>query len=298
MTTVLQLVQAAMGEMGLTSPQYLAGSTTTDAIQLLALANAVGGELQRKFIWEALSTEYRFNTQYVATTGTTTAGSAVVTDVGNTTGLDSMYTVLGTGIAQDTYVLSRDSSQQVTLNQPATTSGVVGLTFCKTKYAMPSDYDRPTDNTQWDKTMHWQMIGPCTAQQWQWLKSGYIATGPRIRWRLLGGLFQIWPALSATEHLGFEYISKNWVTTAGGVSASSFTTDTDTCIFPDRLMIDGLKVFYQRAKGLGAEYVDDYAEQLSIAQGSDQGSTVLSLCPQRVSTLIGWENIPDSGFGQ
>lgn len=298
MTTVLQLVRSAMAEMGLTLPTSLAGSNNTDAIQLLALANKVGGELQRKYTWQALSIEYRFTTEYESLTGTLTSGSAVVTGISDTTGLDATYMVIGTGLNTDTYVQTVDSGTQVTLNQAATASGTVTLAFCKTKYTMPSDYDRSTDQTQWDKTHHWQILGPCTAQQWQWFKSGYIATGPRIHWRRLGDYFQIWPALSAAEYLGMEYTSKNWAMSAAGVGKSSFTVDTDTCIYPDRLMIDGIKVSYQKAKGLGDEYVADYAEQLAIAQGADLGAETLSLSPTLDSTLIGWQNIPDSGYGR
>lgn len=298
MTTLLQIIQAATGELGLAQPTLVVGSTTTDVIQLLSLANAVGGDLQRKYIWQALSTEYRFTTQYLQTTGTTTSGSAVLTGLGSTTNLDSTYSIVGTGINQDTYVSTVDSGTQVTMNQAASASGTVTINFAKTKYSFPSDYDRPIDKTQWDKSKHWMMLGPETPQQWQWLKSGYIATGPRIRYRQLGGYFQIWPAVTVNEYLGFEYISKNWVTSSAGTGKSSFTADDDTCIFPDRLMITALKMYYQRAKGLGTEYVDDYAEQFSIAQGNDSGSATLSMAPRLSSILINWDNIPDSGFGQ
>lgn len=298
MTTLLQLIQDARGELGLSQPLLVVGSSDLDITQWLALANAVGGELQRKFQWQNLFVEYRFTTQFLETTGTTTSGSTVVTGLGDTTGLDSTYMVVGTGVNQDTYVSSVDSATQVTMSQAATASGTVDLVFCKTKYAFPADYDRPVDRTQWDKSKHWEMLGPETPQQWQWLKSGYIATGPRIRFRPMSGYFQIWPAVSTAEYLGMEYVSKYWVRDSGGTAKGRFTADTDTCIFPDRLMIDGLKVMYQRAKGLGTEYVDDYNEQLSIAQGNDAGSPTLSMSPRLSSVLINWENIPDSGYGQ
>jgi hypothetical protein len=75
---------------------------------------------------------------------------------------------------------------------------------------MPSDYDRKIDRTDWDKTKHWEMLGPETAQQWEWLLSGYISTGPRIRYRIFGGYFQIWPMVTTADTLGFEYVSNAW----------------------------------------------------------------------------------------
>lgn len=298
MKTMLQIIQAAAGELGIPRPTLVAGSQSLDTIQLLALLNGLGGDLQRDHIWQALCTEYRFTTQFLAATGTTTANSAVVTGLSATTGLDNTYQVVGTGINTDTYVDTLDSATQVTMNQVASASGTVDLTFCKTKYTFPSDFDRPQDNTQWDKTQHWQLLGPQTAQQWAWLKSGYIATGPRLRFRPMGGMFQIWPPITTAEYLGFEYISNAWVRTAAGAPASSFVNDTDTCIFDDRLMITGLKMMYQQAKGLGSDFVAQYDIHLSISKGNDVGGDTLQMGHKNdVSTLIGWENIPDSGFG-
>ena len=298
MATMLQLVQQATGEMGLAVPTYVAGNTAQDTIQQLALLNAVGYEVQRQWDWQALTTEYRFNTSFTATTGTTATGSAVVTGIPSTAGLDATYMVLGTGINTDVYVQSVDSPTQVTLSQVATATGTVTLNFCKTKYANPSDFDRQIDRTQWDKTRHWEMLGPETAQQWQWLKSGYISTGPRMRFRRLGGTFQIWPPIAANEYLGMEYVSSNWARDNAGTPKGSFTVDTDTCIFPDRLMVLGLKQKYFEVKGFDTTALTrDYADELSISKANDMGAATLSFAPQVSQVLIGVANIPDSGYG-
>jgi hypothetical protein len=294
---MLQIVQAAAGELGIPQPSLVVGIKNTDTIQLLALLNGLGGDLQREYIWQALNKEYRFATQFLAATGVITAGSAVVTGLSSTSGLDATYQVLGTGVDNDVYVLSVDSASQVTLDTPASANGTVNLNFCKTKYPFPVDFDRLQDRTQWDKTQHWEMLGPETAQQWQWLKSGWISTGPRLRWRVLGSYFQTWPPIAKAERLGFEYVSNGWALGAGGVPQTSFLKDSDTCVFPDRLMVTGLKMRYQQAKGLGSDFVDQFDRLLSIAQGNDGGAATLSMAPGRLNTLIGWENIPDSGFG-
>jgi hypothetical protein len=300
MTTMLQLMQQATAEMGLAVPTAVASSAATDTIQQLALLNAVGNELARQYVWQALDKEYRFTTQYLATTGTWTTSAATVTGIPTTAALAAgTWMVLGNGIPQDTYILSVDSATQVTLTNTPTAAATAGtITFCKTKYAFPSDYDRPVDRTQWDKSKHWEMIGPETSQQWQWLKSGFIATGPRLRFRPLGGTFQIWPPIASNDLLGFEYISNGWVTTAAGVSQSSFTADNDTCIFPDRLMVQGLKLKYFEIKGFDTTALyRDYNMQLDIAKANDSGSQTLSLAPRLSTVLIDWYNIPDSGYG-
>lgn len=298
MKTMLQLIQAATGELGLPVPTSVASSRNQDTIQLLALLNGLGDELQREHTWQALSREHRFTTQFLTVTGTTAANSAVVTGLSDTTGLDSTYMAVGTGINPDSYVSSVDSATQVTLSQVASTSGTVTINFCKTKYSFPSDYDRPVDKTQWDKSRRWEMKGPDSAQQWQWLKSGYISTGPRIRFRPMGGQFQIWPAVATAEYLGYEYISNAWVTDASNTAKTAFTVDTDTCIFPDRLMIVGLQLKYFEKKGFDTTALyRDFTKQLDIAKANDAGSETLSMAPKASSVLITMDNVPDSGYG-
>jgi hypothetical protein len=299
MATMVQLIQQATGEMGLQVPTYVAGNTAQDTIQQLALLNAVGYELQRQWDWNALCTEYRFTTSYTQTTGNLTSGLAVVTGIPSTTGFDTTYMVTGTGVATDVYVQSVDSPTQVTLSVPAQITGTgVTLNFCKTKYSNPSDFDRQIDTTQWDKTKHWQMLGPETAQQWQWLKSGYISTGPRLRFRRLGGTFQIWPPITANELLGMEYVSNKWAVDANGNGKGSFTVDTDSCIYPDRLMVLGLKLKYFSVKGFNAdEFRMQYQAELNIAKANDKGAPVLSFAPEISQVLIGIANVPDTGYG-
>ena len=300
MTTMLQLIQSAAGEMGLAAPTIVVGSADTLTQQYLALLNGLGNELQRGYDWQHSTKAYRFTTQYLTTTGTTTVGSPVITGIPTTVGLDTTYICIGTGVNQDCNILTVDTLTQVTLNQASTASGTVTLNFCKAAYDMPSDYDRPIDRTHWDKSKHWEMLGPETAQQWEWLKSGFIATGPRIRFRILGGQFNIWPPVSTAEYLGFEYVSNAWIYAAGSTTAtkSYFTVDTDTCSFPDRLLISGLKMKFAEAKGFdAAPHGRDYLSALSIAKANDGGSQTLSFAPRPSQLLIGWGQIPDTGYG-
>jgi len=302
-STMLQLVRQATTEMGLTVPSIVAASTSQDTIQQLGLLNAVGYQLQREYEWQQITKEYRFTTAFYTYSGTIANGSVSVTAMSSTTGLTTTptyFSVTGSGIQQDTY-LTAASGTTATLSLPATASGSgVSLTFSQTMYANPSDFDRLKDKTDWDKTKHWEMLGPETGQQWQWLKSGFISTGPRIRFRMLGGLFQIWPPSGITDVLGLEYISKNWVLATADVitpSKAAFTIDSDTCIFPDRLMVVGLKHLYFQVKGFGDVYEKEWTRQLDIAKANDGGSPTLSMAPRLSEVLITQQNVPDSGYG-
>ena len=297
-STVLALVNQAQAEMGLAVSSTVVGNTNLDVVQQLALINGVGFELIRRNQWQATSALNLFQTNYLTTTGTVTNGSAIITGIPDTSTLSARYQVTGSGILTNSQVYSVDSATQVTMTQQATSSATgTSLTFSQTQYSMPSDFDRQIDRTHWDKTQHWQMIGPETAQQWEWLTSGYISTGPIVRYRIFGSYFQIWPPQGTQHYLGFEYISKAWARSTLDVVKNSFSVDTDTCIFPDRLMVLGLKHKYYQAKGLGDVFKADYEDQYSIAVANDSGSQTLSMNPRVPEVLLGWNNIPSSGFG-
>jgi hypothetical protein len=206
--------------------------------------------------------------------------------------------VTGTGIPQDCYVVAVSGST-VTLNQPAEQTEVgATLTFGQTQYDLPPDYESITNRTQWDKTKHWEMLGPEDAQQWQWLKSGYISTGPRVRWRILGQYFNIWPMMNTQEYLGYEYRSKGWAESSTGQVKNSFTADTDTTLFDDQIMILGTKLRYWQIKGFDTTALQqEYDRYLSIAKANDKGAPNLSFAPYPSKVLIGYANIPDTGYG-
>lgn len=302
-STLLQLVQQASAEMGLAIPNTVVGNVATDVQQMYYLINAAGNELAREYPWEALNIEYDWYSQYTQSNGVIIEGTSVITGVSpatvaflNANGATN-FQVQGLGVIQSTQVVSALGTT-VTINSAATGDGDGEYTFGQVMYTLPNGFDRITDRTQYDKSKRWEMLGPETPQQWQWLKSSYISTGPRIRWRIMGQKFQIWPLTSTNEYLSFEYISSNWAQTSAGVGENQFMSDSDTCIFPDRLVVLALKKKYFEVKGFDtSSYQRDYDMQLNIAKANDAGSATLSLAPRVANVLIGWENIPDANYG-
>jgi hypothetical protein len=297
-SNLLQLVQQVTSELNLAVPTYVVGNTSQDVQQILALMNRAGYDLIKEHDWQALELEYRFYTTAITTTGDTINNTYDLLNVANTTGLDNTYSIVGTAIPQDTYVESVTGST-VTASSLATGTSIGGtVTFSKTKYPLPPDYETITDNTHWDRTKRWQMLGPVDAQQWQWLKSGYISTGPRVRWRILGDEFQIWPPYNTQEYLGFEYRSKGFVRSATGDVKNSFTADTDTTVLDDSIVAILTKLKYFQIKSFDTTSLQqDYQRYLSIAKANDKGSATLSFAPMPSAVLIGWANIPDTGYG-
>lgn len=297
-STMLQLVQQVTNELGIATPVYVAGNTNQDTVQILALMNATGYELLRRADWQALTKTNLFTTQFIATTGTWTTSARTITGIPSTAGLDTTYQVQGTGIGNATYIVSVDSINQVTVNQDFTIAGTgAAVNFQKVKYSLPSDYDAIVPRSMWDKSKRWELLGPEDAQQWEWLLSGYISTGPRIRWRIFGGMFNIWPGMSTAELLSYEYRSKGWAMDAGGTVKNSFTADTDTCIYPDRLMVLSTKLKYFEAKGFDTTAMyRNYIEELQTSIAQDTSAANLSFAPRPGTVLIGYDNIPDSGY--
>jgi hypothetical protein len=297
-STMLQLIQECTQELGIPTPATVAGNTSQDVVQLLALMNANGYELLRRADWRELTKQHTFYTEASTSTGTWTTAAYTIT-VPDTTGLSTAYQVQGVGIPNATYITSVDNATTVTINYKPTENVVAGqVIFQKVKYDLPSDYVSSVNRTHWDKSKRWEMLGPESPQQWEWLLSGYISTGPRIRWRLLGQYFQIWPGMNADELLGFEYRSKSWAYSAAGVAKNSFTADDDTCIYPDRLMVLGTKLKYFEGKGFDTTALyRDYLMEFETAVAQDTGAANLSFAPRPGTVLIGYDNIPDSGYG-
>lgn len=300
MSTMLQLVTQVTSELGVSTPASVAGNTNQDVIQILALMNASGYELLKKSDWRRITKQHLFTTSFTNTTGDVGLDTYTITNIPSTAGFDTTYQVTGNGLGNATYIVSVDSPTQVTVNQPSTGTYVgADLCFMKVKYPLPADYDSTVPRTHWDKSKHWEMLGPTDAQQWEWLLSGYISTGPRIRWRLLGNTFQIWPGVSTNELLGYEYRSQAWAEGADGTPKNSFTNDTDTCIYPDRLMVLMTKLKYFEAKGFDTTAMyRNYLTELETVMAQDMSAANLSFAPRPGTVLIGYDNIPDSGYGQ
>ena len=298
-STMLELVQQVTAELNLAVPTYVQGNTNQDVQQILALMNRAGYDLIKEHNWQALELEYRFYTNAITTTCDTLANSYLLANIPSTAGLDKNYSIVGTAIPQDTYVEEVTGLNTLTTSQLASATSIgQTVTFSQTIYPLPPDYETITDNTHWDKTKHWQMLGPVDAQQWQWLKSGYISTGPRVRWRILGNQFEIWPPYNTLEYLGFEYRSKGWARSATNQVKNSFTADTDTTVLDDAIIALLTKLKYFQIKSFDTTaLMQDYVRYLNVAKANDKGSATLSFAPQPSAVLIGWANIPDTGYG-
>ena len=293
------MVQQVAAELNLAVPSYVVGNTSQDVQQILALMNGAGYDLVKEYDWQALQVQYRFYTQAINCNATSVNGSTLLTvDSGvDITAVTNQWGITGYNINQDTQVVSK-AGQVITMSQMASGSGNGAIVLAQTAYNLPDDFENITNRTQWDKTKHWEALGPEDAQQWQWLKSGYISTGPRIRWRILDNQFQVWPPMNTNEYIGWEYKSNGFVRGADGAVKTSFTADSDTTVLNDRIIVLLTKAKYWGIKGFDTTVVSqDYQRYLSVAKANDKGAPNLSFAPYPSKVLIGYANIPDTGYG-
>ena len=298
MATLLTNIQDVCLELGLPVPNVVIGANDDTSNQLVALMNRVGDSLLTEANWQFLSQEYRFQTVYYTYTGDVTQGSTTISNLSSTTGLTADFMINGTGVMQDTFVVSVGANS-VTMNIPSTATATgQTFTFGQVQYALPSDYDHITNKTQYNKSNRWSVIGPKDAQEWQWLKASYVTTGPRMRYRLFNNKFVVWPMPSAVVTLGFEYQSKNWVVGADGTTKSRFSMDTDTSYYPDRLLVLGTKLKFFEIKGFDTTTLNaDFARELMKFKALNEGADTLSLAPRYPNLLLTQNNLPDTGYG-
>lgn len=301
MATLLEVVQQAQQELGLPVTNAVAGNVDPDTKQMFGLVNRLGKTLTSDFSWRKLTQVQQYIT--VSVSGimvSATANSAAVT-MPDTSFIQVGMSVQNEPFSVDTYVVSIDGPTQATFSQLASATGAYDTLFVQTKYPLPADFQHQLNMTHWDRNNHWQVLGPVTPQEWEYLHAGIIVVGPRLFYRLLGNDFQIFPLpAQSTSRIVFEYITKNWALGVDGVSKASCTQDTDEIIFSESMFVLGLKAFYKQAKGL--DYSGDYQLYLSEvgkAKAQDQGAPVIRLNgPRGVQQFISWGNIPETGYGQ
>lgn len=306
---LLQIVNAAQGELGLPQSATIIGNTDQTTVQMYNLTNRVLDELRRMNRWTAQQFEYNLVVAVpISTTGNVTQNSAVITNIPSTTGITAnFFMVSGNGVPQAARVLSVDSPTQITMTMEITGDTTVGmdLTFAQDTYPMPSGFDWFNNRTMWDRTNRWELLGPDSPQMDQWHRSGIVVTGPRRHFRKIGPYadqFRIWPPpLEITEplQLVFEYLSIDAVAVQNSQTnfAQYFQNDTDTPLLDDQSIIMGLKWMFWEVKGFNyaamqARWVDYVDKQIA----RDGAAPTLNLVKRVNPIFISPANVQDGFF--
>lgn len=296
-STLLELVQQACDELMINRPTTVAGSTDPQIRQLFALLNRLGSDISRQFQWQRLNREHVLTTVAIAQTGDTTAGSAVITNIPDTTGITTQFGINGPGTVPFAQVVSV-GVDSVTLNMPMTeTQTGAAFQFSQVAYDLPSDWLSEIPQTEWDRTNRWPLLGPQSPQDWQSFKSGIVYAGPRQRFRIQENQILINPPPPNGLLFSFEYISNGWVINSVNQRLTKFTSDTDTAIFPDSLLVTGLKAQWKAAKGLDGTFdLGEFRLLIEQMKSQDKSAPKLSLSPQPGEVLLSLANIQDGNW--
>lgn len=142
----------------------------------------------------------------------------------------------------------------------------------------PNGYLRILQETIFNRTLRLPLFGPMLPSQWQQLKA-LPNTGPFYKYRIRGGRLLFNPAGVSGHTCSFEYASSYCVLAADGTTYKpSFTADTDTSVFDEKLLIAGLRWKWKSEKGLDyAEELRRYEELANNAAGRDATKPRLSM---------------------
>ena len=312
--TLLSICTQVANDLALAPPTSIVGNSDETATRLLAQAQAEGEALARKPEngWVCMILEHDFTT---AATPSNISGS--VANVGGfavVSGLTLAGVVqvgtwqgYGTGLQNNsivTAVTNADPNSTVTLSLPPTQTGAGTFTFGQSDYPLPSDFQRPIDNTMWDRARFWSMRGPQSPQQWQLYKSSVIGRASiqrRFRFREIDGSvhFSIDPVPTDNgSNLVFEYVSNAWCKSSTGTPQTMWEADTDVGILDEYLITLGVR--WRMLRRLGFSYqeeLDEYQRQVSKAMAKDGGQAILDMTPSDQLSLIGPWNLPETNFG-
>lgn len=295
--TLLELVQQVCDELMINRPTTVAGSTDPQIRQLLALLNRLGSDISRQAQWQRLNREHILTTVAITQTGDSTAGSTTISNIASTVGITTQFGVNGPGTTPFAQVVSVGANS-VTLNMPMTqTQTGASFEFSQVAYNLPSDWLSEIPQTEWDRTNRWPLMGPQSAQDWQSFKSGIVYAGPRQRFRIQENQILVNPPPPNGLLFAFEYISNGWVLNSVNQRLTKFTNDTDTAIFPDSLLITGLKAQWKAAKGLDGTFdLGEFRGLLETIKAQDKSAPKLSLSPMQGDALLSTANIPDGNW--
>lgn len=309
--SLLTIAQAVANDIPVAAPNTIIGNTDETAALLLAQANLAGEALARspQGGWVTMIREYDFVTAAagpingsIANTGPN--GVARITGLSGISALAALaWYGFGNGLPNNSIIATVDSASQVTMNQPSTFTGAGQFTFGKSDYSLPSDFERPIDNTMWDRSRYWSMRGPQSPQQWQMYKSSVIGRASiQRRWRIRNingvNVFSIDPVPTDNKAaLVFEYVSNGWCKSQAGAYQNTWQNDSDVGVLDEYLIQLGTRWRALRRLGMSySEELDEYERQVSKAAASDGGAAILSISPASDFGFLSPWNIQDGNF--
>lgn len=177
----------------------------------------------------------------------------------------------------------------------------IALVANQEDYNPPADLRYFRDQTQWDTTNRWPLLGPKSAQEWAWLKNSFVATLPRMRYRIMGDKFKVFPIppVGTTQSFYMEYISSYWVRAATSALPNQelIALDSDVLLYDPWLLVKFVKFKFYELKGFATKGVQaDFMRVFESLTGKDTGAEKLNLAPIVQTPYVGPWSIPDGSW--
>lgn len=229
----------------------------------------------------------------------------VINQIAGELGLPKAQSLVGEGTVQTTQLLALlNSAGNELLNyypwEQFRKEWAFNTVADQGEYDLPSDWAYNIDQTQWDRTDHWPLIGPKSAQEWAWLKGGLLAAAPRLRFRISRNKFMIWPVPDSTAayNIAQEYISNAWVIKRDtGQLTNMVTEDADEIAYDPWLIMKYVKLKFYQLKGFDTTAVQaEFTRIFNTLTGKDVGAPILNMAPRPVSQYLGPWSVPDGSW--
>lgn len=173
----------------------------------------------------------------------------------------------------------------------------------KSSYDLPPDWNYFIDQTQWDATNQWPLLGPKSPAEWAWLKNSMTASFPRMRYRVMGNKIEIHPTPDSKSlyQLSMEYVSEQWVlhnpSTDGRPNATMVVADGDQIWYHPWIMIKFTKLKWTQLKNFDTTAAGaDFQRVWDSLRGKDVGAPILSLVPNYSPVFLGPWSVPDGNW--
>jgi hypothetical protein len=146
--------------------------------------------------------------------------------------------------------------------------------------ALPTDYDRMLPETMFNRGTRRRVAGPLSAEEWQQTKATLV-TYVNPTFRIRGDAILMSPNPPAGQTIAYEYISKNFCKSAGGVTQADWVADSDIARLDEGLMTLGLVWRFRQVKGLS------YAEDLNLYERRVADAEMRDGVKPRLSSSMG-----------
>lgn len=144
-----------------------------------------------------------------------------------TYGANSRLLYLLYGVAEELRSLKTWPQQKRTYSFTTTAS--------RASYPVPADFYATLEDTGFNQTQHWRLVGPVSDGDWNYYLygpgSGIISFrtrifGPDANQNTLGGQMQLNPTPSDTQTVSYEYLSKNLFMPKNWAPSTAYTSGT------------------------------------------------------------------------